>query len=553
MGNSNMLFGLSGPGGFLSIAKLEIVIMRNFILQGLGALTCVAFLPGAAVTQENQRIDYSVLPLVFEESTDPEQQQFNFYNFIWRSFIALNWPNEKLVVDTKVFPPRITSGTRGKPDSARPLSAIAKTDVLSVWETYKAPYEVFPPVGRWATSDNWNDVRPPPPPPEGTSTDQVPADSPQNADSRPLLGYPFLEYATDTQQPYFFPHFTGPLYDRNGGLVRYEVAVNRAFFRYVRTFGYYNNEEQIKAVNNYLKGRRDASAFQRPPFGNPAETGPGGYLHPLPDYAQTGLVDLKAAWRVLDPQNTAENERYVKRNIVVGYKKDGKPDSLLMGLVALHILRWTSNGYDPIKGIDGAFVASTFEQIDNVTANIDRHGNLVKPTFNDGELPTPEENEYGFEGKIPKLGDKPVNIYRAEAQRIPPVLQALNKRYQTQAPVSTSPLRYYQLIGTQNRHVGAVSFKTPESRERNGHQGPITGVNTNANNLVNSALESYTQKNFSCILCHVRARPFGVPHKPGQSPVFPERAFEDDHFKILTFLLQSARGPGTRDPGKDAD
>lgn len=528
--------------------------MRKYLLQGLGALGCIVFLPGLALAQEDTKTDFSALPFVYEESSDPEQQQFNFYNFIWRSFIALNWPNEKLVVDSKVFPPRITSGTRGKPDTARQLSAIAKPGVLSVWETYKAPYEVFPPVDRWASSETWNDVRPPPPP-EKKSTGQPPAGTADTANTeiRPLLGYPFLEYATDKKQPYFFPHFTGPLYDRNGGLVRYEVAVNRAFFRYVRTFGYYNNEEQIKAVNNYLQGKRDASAFQRPPFGNPAETRPGGYLDSLPDYAQTGLVDLKAAWRVLDPKNTAENERYLKRNIVVGYKDNGKPDSLLMGLVALHILRWTPNGYDPIKGIDGAFVASTFEQIDNVTANIDRHGNVVEPTFNDGEMPTPEEKEYGFEGKIPDLGDKPVNIYRVAAQQIPPVLQALNKRYQTLFPVNTSPLQYYQLIGTQNKHVGAVSFTTPESRERNGHQGPITGVNTNANNLVNSALESYTQKNFSCILCHVRARPFGSPHKPGQSPVFPERAFEDDHFKILTFLLQSAKGPGTKGPKKSTD
>ena len=65
---------------------------------------------------------------------------------------------------------------------------------------------------------------------------------------------------------------------------------------------------------------------------------------------------------------------------------------------------------------------------------------------------------------------------------------------------------------------------------------------TNANNLVNSALESYTQKNFSCILCHARARPYGVLHsKEKPFPTFPQRAFEDDHFKILTFLLNMAK------------
>jgi hypothetical protein len=197
--------------------------------------------------------------------------------------------------------------------------------------------------------------------------------------------------------------------------------------------------------------------------------------------------------------------------------------------------------------VDGAFVASTFEQIDNVRTNVDRHGNIVKPTFNNGALPTPEQREFGFQGDIPQLGDRPANVYRAAAQRIPAAVQKINKHYQTSFPVNTSVLQYYQLIGTQNRHQGPVRFATAEDRERNGHQGPITGVYTNANNLVNSALESYSQKNFSCILCHVRARPLGIlPRKPKHLPTFPQQAFEDDHFKILTFLLQMAHPPASR-------
>lgn len=528
--------------------------MRSFALVGLGILGLVISSPNPSAAQEISATDFSALPFMFEESPDPNAQQFNYYDFIWRSFIALNWPNETLVIDSKSKVPKISSGVRGKPDPDKPLSAISSLDTLTVWETYKAPYEVFPPYERWKTSDTWNDVRPAPPPPEivplAPPASETNEDEPAQS-ARALLGYPFPQYATDAQQPYFFPHFTGPLYDRHGGLVRYEVAVNRAFFRYVRNFQYFNQDIQIQSVKNYLAGGRDKTAFKRPPFGNASETGAGGYLHDLPNYAQTGLVDLKAAWRVLDPKNTAENERYLRRNIVVGTDKEGKPKSQLMGLVALHILRWTPNGYDPIKGIDGAFVASTFEQIDNVTTNVDRNGNVVLPTFNDGQMPTPEEEEYGFKGDIPKIDDKPVNIYRVRAQRIPPVLRALNKRYQSLPPVNTSPLQYYQLIGTQNKHVGPVSFATPDDRETNGHQGPITGVITNANNLVNAALESYTQKNFSCILCHVRARPFGVPHKPGEVPTFPEKAFEDDYFKVLTFLLQSAKPPKKKKTPKE--
>ena len=507
------------------------------------AVTILFLLTGSAglvLAQAGSSPDFSELPLTYEEAADPQQQQYNLYDFIWRSFIALNWPN----VPLKIEGSKIVSGERGKPDASRSLSVMSGSDILpqTVWETYKEPFEVFPLKGE--KPQKWNSVRPVPP-----------KLAIKTEGARTMLAFPveLTGYATDKNQPYFFPHLTGPLYDQDKGLVRYEVAVNRSFFQYVRHFCYYNAAEQITAVNNYLVGRRDHTAFQRPPFGNPDEI--AGYLHKLPKYAQVGLVDVKAAWRVLDPQKH-HVDRYLHRNLVVGID-DGKPKVQLMGLVALHILRWTPNGYDPVKGIDGAFVASTFEQIDNVTTNVAEDGTVIKPTFNSGQLPTPQQLDYGFEGKMPheiKAGKPlpkpdPVGIYRAAAQRLPAAVRRINGHYQTAAPVRDSVLRYYQLIGTQNHHQGTIDFTTAEGRERNGHQGPITGVYTNANNLVNSALESYTQKNFSCILCHVRARPFGVPHAPGTSPSFPPAAFEDDHFKILTFLLQSAKMPPSGDGG----
>lgn len=506
----------------------------RFRFSGILSVVLSASVATLASAQDETTVDFSTLPLEYEESTDPEQQQFNFYDFIWRSFIALNWPNVPIEIEGS----KIVSGERGKPDASRPLSVLSGSGVLpqTVWETYKEPFEVFPPKG--ARPQPWNSVRPVPP-----------ELSKSLADSRTLLAFPIglTGYATDVNQPYFFPHFTGPLYDQDGGLVRYEVAVNRSFFEYVVHFGYFNAAEQIAAVERYLAGKRDETAFQRPPFGNPAEV--AGYLHKLPAFAQVGLVDVKAAWRVLDPEKH-KIDRYLHRHLVVGVE-DGKPKVQLMGLVALHILRWTPNGFDPVKGIDGAFVASTFEQIDNVRANVADDGTVIEPTFNDGSLPTPRQLEYGFEGKMPAevVAGKPlpppdpVDLYRASAQRLPAAVRRINEHFQTTAPVKDSVLRYYQLIGTQNRHQGPITFATAEDRERNGHQGPITGVYTNKNNLVNSALESYTQKNFSCILCHVRARPFGVPHAPDTTPGFPPVAFEDDHFKILTFLLQLAKMP----------
>jgi len=120
----------------------------------------------------------------------------------------------------------------------------------------------------------------------------------------------------------------------------------------------------------------------------------------------------------------------------------------------------------------------------------------------------------------------PVDVYRVTP--IPDGVQAANCKYRQL--LRGSVFENYQLIGTQNKHPGATVPQADPAN--NGHEGPVTGTYTNTNNLINAALESYTQANYSCILCHVRARPVGVP----------EKALEVDDFKTLTFLLQSAHG-----------
>jgi hypothetical protein len=249
----------------------------NRRIRFLGVAICVVttVCVGSAVARDDAGTVFSALPVRYEASTDPQVQQDYLYDFIWRSFIALNWPNVPLEIEGS----RIVSGERGKPDASRPLSVMSGLDALpqTVWETYKAPFEVFPLQGNEPKA--WNSVRPAPP---GLA---VKLDG-----ARTLLAYPIepTGYATDANQPYFYPHVTGPLYDQDNGLVRYEVAVNRSFLAYVRHFRYYNAAEQIAAVKNYLAGRRDHTAFQRPPFGNPDEI--ARYLYELPAYAQVGLV-----------------------------------------------------------------------------------------------------------------------------------------------------------------------------------------------------------------------------------------------------------------------
>ena len=63
-----------------------------------------------------------------EFEDDPQQQQQAFYDFMWQSFIALNWPRDE-------------DGIRGQPDLSKSILSIAGPGNLpvTVWETYREP------------------------------------------------------------------------------------------------------------------------------------------------------------------------------------------------------------------------------------------------------------------------------------------------------------------------------------------------------------------------------------------------------------------------------
>lgn len=212
--------------------------------------------------------------------------------------------------------------------------------MVSVWETYREPFEVFLPPSEWAHYPQWNDPR------------RLPHSDDLPDGARHLLRYPgFVEYASDLLQPDFFPNSTAPLVGQDGGIVRYEVAINQAFFTYVRNFRYFDCNQQIADVELAVQQPECPSVFQPPPFGDE------DYVHCLPVWARQGTVDVKAAWLPLDPAKD-RFERYLHREIVT-------PGGVqVMGLVAFHILRFTPNG----KQMEGR-IAATFEQIDNVSVD----------------------------------------------------------------------------------------------------------------------------------------------------------------------------------------
>jgi len=503
--------------------------MRAFccILAAAIAVSLLQVTPVMAATSDPSpcdRYDISLAPelppyVTFTGEETPEATQATFYRYVWQSFVALNWPNVPIELRER----EIVEGYRGQPDrTASILDQKGSGPMpIGVWEAYRNPEsEVFLEPAAWDDYPVWNSVQ--------TQLDALPG-------IRPLKDYSgIVDYAPDINQPYFFPDETGPLVDRNGNFVRYEVGVNEAFFTYIKHFRYYDASRQIADVATSLAHPEtlyepDPSlGFQRPPHGDEP------YLASLPDFAKQGTVDVKAAWRVLDSK-TDNPERYLHRTIVVD--ADGTEQD--MGLVALHILRYTlvkkpdpdsPTGYAIAPG----YVASTFEQVDNVEVTAATAEQGITPSFNTGAPPSAVQREFGFDYAIPHLArsqnpepQPPRSIYRVTP--LPEGVKAINACYQQR--LAPSVFQYYQLIGTQNKRPDFPLEFTPDGRVLNGYQGPTTGVYTNTSNLINAALESYTQKNFSCIGCHVRARPQGVP----------DQAWEEDHFRILTFLLQGAK------------
>jgi len=247
--------------------------------------------------------------------------------------------------------------------------------------------------------------------------------------------------------------------------------------------------------------------FQRPPVG----TEP--YLADLPQYARIGLTEIKAAWLILDPKQDF-SQRYFHRVARV-VNPHGTSEKRLLGLVGLHILRFTPSGKVP----------ATFEQIDNVVVN--ENASQLTParlplpasaSFNSGK-PRPS-SRFGFTGVMPApinsgstMSDRrKLNISRVTT--IAPAARKINRDYQRL--LAGTVWDFYQLIGTQNPAVG--------------DERPIGPHGTQTLNLINTTLQTYTQKGFSCMGCHAHARPKGVGI--GEP---------DPYFKISSFLLQHAQ------------
>jgi hypothetical protein len=467
------------------------------------------------------------LPVVnFEKNSDGffVNKSDEFYlRYMWESFVALNWPNKIGVRDT----PDIESKT---PASKAPL----------VWETYPQPQEVFLLSDQWKKYPDWENI---PDLPAGMNVTQIKSLCSGFLPERDIVLH-------DINQPDISARSTpvAPIIDQHGRYVRYQVTMNRRFFNYISDNNYYNADIQKAAVR----------VSQQAQFRQATEAPTGAFKGlPYDDGDTPGMIETKAAWRVLDPELDDPSRYYTRPAYVLSPNKSKcfkAPAGA--GLVALHIHRLTRLSH----------VASTFEQVDNVAILDPDTPASVHPSFNPGTRYAAQQNIWppygnrGFSGPLPPVVTakddlppialrQPNNISRAVD--IPSAVKAMNREFQGE--YRDSVLRFYQMIGVQ--HVRSECTMKPTGNfSKPAIWQPSNCPQPNGNRLINAALESYTQLvnpftnqpyNYSCQGCHAQARPCGFA-----SEIDNALTFRPD-FKVMSYLPSKAKFPEQKNNDSD--
>lgn len=229
------------------------------------------------------------------------RDQRHFDAFSWQSFVALNWP-----VDS--------AGNR--------LPAFGTSGVGVVWETYKDAVEVFQP----------SSPSPCAVPPGGKFLGQMA----KNGD------------VVDPDGDYD-EAVGGPLADRNVNFVLYEKKIH---------------PEEVAFLDstrlNTVAGQHAADLK-----GEPVQFTEGSYTDTVTmTGGPMGALEIKASWRILQPQSGDDTTRFYHRPAVVYVAArnsvTGRPMCLnvTVGLVGMHIIHKVSN-----HGTD--WIWSSFEHIDN--------------------------------------------------------------------------------------------------------------------------------------------------------------------------------------------
>jgi hypothetical protein len=406
------------------------------------------------------------------------QGQAPFDNFSFQSLVALNWP----------------ANPDGTP-SHQPFNSLVSTP--RVWDFFKTVDQVFPAFG---IPDHAFPSAPPVPPECGNG-------AAAEAFPRSFRTIRMMTKADDPNIPgsNLEAAVNLPLLDRNLNYTVYEILVNRDEFEYVMS------------TQLYSPAGQKALKFIDFPPGNSS-----GTLKNL-GYATTGAIEIKAAWRILDPAKGDNPSRYFTRQSRI-YVPAKHSDSgvafctapVTLGLVGLHIQH--KGAANPL------WVWSTFEHIDNapntptpdgqpgcaVPPGDSRRYSYFNPSCFDPDINKPcvanrppnplQGTNYTWASKAPTNGPYAQQFatggkYGTQVVRCQPIYQEAKEMTKRWAPkLAGTVWQYYELVGTQWQTAG---------------DPPRPPINTIPKFVLNSTLETYLQKSgnqttaqSACIQCH---------------------------------------------------
>ena len=437
----------------------------------------------------------STVPVDVSNPTNPSQN--DWFNLAWQTFIAINWPAVAPTPSTNL----------GQPDTTKTIGAQASNGAMipTVWVTYRGLNTTMLAQGK--DPGAWNSGMPQPP--AGCAA------APPNSVApgfQPIILDMYSKFSkAPLNQDDINEAFAGPLVDQMGWYVIYDIRLDQSEYTYIQQNGYFDAATQIKIY----QGGGTIQPFPR--------TGQESYFKtPLPSYAQYGALEIKAAWRVLNPQKDIFSRYYTQTGYFIQPDGTTCQGPVTFGLVGLHILRLTPT-------TPGTWFWATFEQVDNTTvpAGITRpDGTPLTPSFAAPNTPNGScTSSYNVKpspisGNIPwSSTNTPVNVCQVVSP-LPGDVLSSNKFWQGQ--LQGTVWSFYQLDYTINPTVkGASGFTFPPIKD------PNNTVNTNT--LFNTTMETYFQaQGANCMNCHGSAAPQGAP-----TPLTATN-------QIFTFLLRNA-------------
>jgi hypothetical protein len=364
------------------------------------------------------------------------QQQPHFDQFSWQSFVALNWAAS----------PQGTPLPGGFNDNPR---------APRVWETYQDASQLF-----------WGGIGP-----ACTGSAGAPVLLAQMAKNGHVVD----------PDGSFDEAVGGPLVDRNLNFVVYEKKLNPDEAAYLTGNGLTTVAGQARA---------DTIAFPAGSYADPVRRTGG----------QVGAIELKAAWRILQPQGGDDTTRYHTRHATVyvpaANSQTGRALCIpaTLGLVGLHIIHKTEK-FDQ-------WVWSTFEHVDNAPTCADSvpaaqcAAGGTRYSFFNPDCPSCARND---SLRLP-AGD---STFRWAAQPPYAARYASGGRYGAQitrtlpvyAPTDSVNARWRQ------RLAGTVwaNYRLIGSQWMSGGDGaPLAAPDS----LGNTVLESFIPNTSSCLGCH---------------------------------------------------